>query len=145
MLESGAALVLPPDERPKVVSPLGIVTKAHSTKLRLVINMRYVNEHFTKRVFKFQGLTDLSDMSKKGDYSLSYDLTSGCYHASLHPHSRRLVGFQRKLVYYQYNCLPFGLSTAPWVFSTIIRELVMYWRGKGINILPYLDDHLFLI
>jgi len=38
-----------------------------------------------------------------------------------------------------------GLSTAPWVFSKVIREFVMYWRAKGINILPYLDDLLFII
>ncbi len=31
------------------------------------------------------------------------------------------------------------------MFSKFIRELVMYWRAKGINILPYLDDLLFLI
>jgi hypothetical protein len=107
--------------------------------------MRYVNEHLTKRVFKFAGLTDLSDMSENVDYSLSYDLTSGYYHVPLHPQSRHFVSFQWKGVYYQYNCLPFGLSTTPWVFSKIISELVMYWRGKGINILPYLDDFLFLI
>jgi hypothetical protein len=125
MLEAGAASVLPPGVRPTVVNPLGVVTKAHSTKLRLVINMGYVNERLTNRVFNFEGLTDLSDMSEKFDYSLSYDLTSGYYHVSLHPHSRRYVGFQWSGVYYQYNCLPIGLSTAPWVFSKIIRELVM--------------------
>jgi hypothetical protein len=145
MIKAGAALVLPSGVIPTVVSPLGVVTKSHSTKLRLVINMRYVNEHLTKRVFTFEGLSNLSDMSEKGDYSLSCDLTSGYYHLPLHPLSRRFVGFQWKGVYYQYNCLPFGLFTSPCVFSKIIRELVMYWRGKGINIFPYLDDLLFLI
>ncbi len=145
MLEAGAASALPPGARPTVVSPLVVVTKAHSTKLRLVTSTRYVNEHLTKRVFKFEGLSDLSNMSEKVDYSLSYDLTSGYYHVALHPLSRRFVGFQWKDVYYQYNCLPFGLSTSPWVFSKLIRELVMYWRGKGINILLYLDDLIFLI
>jgi hypothetical protein len=72
-------------------------------------------------------------------------LTSGYYHVSLHPDSRRFVGFNWKGVYYQHNCLPFGLSTPPWVFSKVIRELVMYWRAIGINILPYLDDLLFII
>jgi len=94
MLEAGAASVLPPGVNPTVVSPLGVVTKAHSTKLRLVINMIYVNEHLAKRVFKFEGLSDLVDMSEKGNYSLSYDITSGYYHVSLHSHSRRFVGFQ---------------------------------------------------
>jgi hypothetical protein len=55
------------------------------------------------------------------------------------------VGFKWEGRYYQYNCLPFGLSKAPWVFSKVIRELAMFWRSRGINILPYLDDFLFLI
>jgi hypothetical protein len=84
-------------------------------------------------------------MAEKGDWCVAYDIISAYYHVSLHPDSRRFVGFNWKGIYYQYNCLPFGLSTAPWVFSKVIRELVMYWRAKGINILPYLDDLLFLI
>ena len=75
----------------------------------------------------------------------SYELTSGYYNAALHPDSRRFVGFKWKGIYYQYNCLPFGLSTAPWVFSKVIRELVRYWRAKRSYTLPYLDDILFLI
>ena len=43
-----------------------------------------------------------------------------------------------------YNCLPFGLSTAPWVFSKVMRELVMFWRRDGIKLLPYLDDFMFM-
>ena len=142
MLEAGAASALPPGGIPTVVRPLGVVTKAHSTKLRLIINMIYVNDHLAKRVFKFEGLSDLADMSERGDYPISYDLTSGYYHEPLHPDSRRFVGFQWKGVFYPYNCLPFGLSTAPWIFSKIIRELVMYWRKDGISMLPYLDDFM---
>jgi hypothetical protein len=37
------------------------------------------------------------------------------------------------------------MSTIPWVFSKIVRELVIYWRSKGIYILPYLDDFWILI
>ena len=99
--------------------------------------MRYVNKHLTKRVFKFEGLSDLANMAETCDYSISYDLTSRYYHVALHSDSRRFVGFKLKGTYYQYNCLPFGLSTAPWVFSKVIRELVMCWRATGINILPY--------
>ena len=43
-----------------------------------------------------------------------------------------------------YNCLPFGLSTAPWVFSKVMYELMMYLRRGGIRLLPYLDDFLFM-
>jgi hypothetical protein len=49
MVESGALTRLPRGQRPTVVSPIGVVTKPHSDKFRLVINMRYVNKHLAKR------------------------------------------------------------------------------------------------
>ncbi len=64
MLEACAVLVLPSGILPIVVSPLGVVPKPRSDKLSLVVNMKCVNEHLAKRVFKFEGLSDLSDMSK---------------------------------------------------------------------------------
>jgi len=107
--------------------------------------MRYVNEHLAKRVFKFEGLSDIANMVEKGDYCISYDLASGYYHVALHPDSRRFVGFKWMGRYHQNNCRSFGLSSAPRVFSKVIRELVMFWRAKEIKILPYLGGLVFLI
>ena len=45
MEEVGAASALPSGVIPTVVSPLGVVPKPHSDKLRLIVNMRYVNDH----------------------------------------------------------------------------------------------------
>ena len=36
--------------------------------------------------------------------------------------------------------MPFGLSSAPYVFTKVVRQLVKYWRGRGNLILMYLDD-----
>ena len=36
------------------------------------------------------------------------------------------------------------MSTTPWVFFKMMRELVMYLRKGGISLLPYLDDFLFI-
>ncbi len=106
--------------------------------------MRHANDPLVKGVFKFEGLSDIADMAEKGNYSISYDLASGYYHVSHYHDARRFVGFNWKRAYYQYSCLPFGVSTIPWVFSKVIRDF-MYWRAKGINKLSYLDDLLFLI
>ena len=142
MLASNAVTLLPPGERPTVVSPLGAVPKRGTDKFRLTVNMRYVNRHLGRKVFKFVGLKDLSDLAEKGDYAVSYDLMSGYYHVGLHLRSKTFVGFKWEGKYYTYNCLPFGLSTAPWVFSKVMRELVMFWRRDGIKLLPYPDDFM---
>ena len=143
MLEAGAISKLPAGYKPEVVSPLGVVPKGKEGKFRLIINMSYVNDHLVTNKFKFEGLSDLADLAEKGDHAVSFDLTSGYYHVGLHPRTRTYTGFCWKGEYYQYNCLPFGMKSAPWVFSKVMRELVMYWRRSGISVLPYLDDFFF--
>ena len=36
--------------------------------------------------------------------------------------------------------LPFGLASAPYAFTKLLRPLVRYWRTKGLKIVLYLDD-----
>lgn len=40
--------------------------------------------------------------------------------------------------------LPFGLSSAPYIFTKCLRPMVRYWRQSGVNIVLYLDDGLGL-
>ena len=68
IVEAGAASALPTGDISTVVSPLGVVPKPHSDKLRLVVNMGYVNNCLVERVFKFEGLYDIVDMADNGDY-----------------------------------------------------------------------------
>ncbi len=101
--------------------------------------MWFVNRHLGNKAFKFEGLKDLAE---RGDYAVFYGLISGYYHVDFFHASRTSVGFKWEGEYYVYNCLPFGLSTAPLVFSKVMRELVMHWRWRGIRVLPHLDDFM---
>jgi hypothetical protein len=93
MLAAGAISKLPSGHTPAVVSPLGVAPKGNSGKFRLIINMRYVNEHLICKKFKFEGLSDLADMVEKGDFAVSFYITSRCYHVGLHPRTRTYTGF----------------------------------------------------
>ena len=70
-------------------------------------------------------------MAEKGDFSVAYDLTYGYYHVGLHNSSKTYVGFEWEGIFYVYNYLSFGLSTAPWVFSKVMREIVMFGGEKA--------------
>ncbi len=63
MLGADAVTLLPPGEKPLVVSPLGVVPKRGTDKFRLTVNMRYVNKHLGKKAFKFEGLKDMADLA----------------------------------------------------------------------------------
>jgi len=114
MVTEKAVTMLPPGEKPYVMSPLGVVPKRGIDKFRLTVNMRYVNLHLGQKVFNLEGLKDLGDLAERGDHAVSHDLMSGYYHVGLHHGSK--WEFKWEGQYYVYSCLPIGLSTAFWVF-----------------------------
>ena len=71
MLLAGALTLLPAGKKPHVVSPLGVVPKPRSDKFCLIVNMRFVNKHLARKVFKFEGLADPTDMARKGDWAVA--------------------------------------------------------------------------
>ena len=42
--------------------------------------------------------------------------------------------------FYEFTVLPFGLTSAPYVFTKVLRQLIRFWRGHGHRVLLYLDD-----
>ncbi len=46
----------------------------------------------------------------------------------------------RSHCFFEFTVFPFGLSTACYVFTTLLRPLVRYWCGKGQRVLVYLDN-----
>ena len=45
---------------------------------------------------------------------------------------------------YEFQCLPFGLSSAPWTFTKLLKPVISLLRSLGIRIVIYLDDMLIL-
>ena len=79
---------------------------------------------------------------EKGDYLFSFDLKSGYHHVDIAEHHCQYLGFAWGGQFYVFTVLPFGLSTACYMFTKLLRPLVCYWRAKGLRILVYLDDGL---
>ena len=45
---------------------------------------------------------------------------------------------------FQFNCLPFGLSCAPWVFTKTLKPVPALLRELGARLAVYINDILFL-
>lgn len=45
---------------------------------------------------------------------------------------------------YEFACLPFGLSSAPRVFTKLMKPVVAQLRKQGIRLIIYLDDILIM-
>ena len=69
-----------------------------------------------------------------------FDLKAGYHHVDIAEWCRTFLGFKWMGKYYVFTVLPFGLSSAPYIFTKCLRPMVKYWRENGINIVLYLDD-----
>ena len=55
-------------------------------------------------------------------------------------HHGKYLGFEWEQQFYVFTVLPFGLVSAPYVFTKLLRPMVRLWRSRGLISLMYLDD-----
>lgn len=72
------------------------------------------------------------------------DLKDAYFTIPIHSEDQSFLQFKWKNTPFQFICLPFGLSSAPWVFTKLLKPVVAYWRQQGIRLIIYLDDILIL-
>ena len=73
----------------------------------------------------------------------TFDLKSGYHHVDISPAQWKYLGFAwnrgGKKKFFVFTVLPFGLATASYIFTKLLRPLVVHWRGRGFKIVIYLD------
>ena len=130
-------------ECPAVCSPLSVVVNAQGKK-RLVLDLRYVNQFILLTKFKYEGLNVIPQIFSKGDYFFTFDLKSGYHHVDIHEDCWPFLGFSWGLgsntKWYTFKVLPFGLASACYVFTKLLRPLVKRWRSMGLCCVVYIDD-----
>lgn len=128
---------------PFCVNPL---TVPEGKKLRLVLDLRHGNSYLVKLKFKYKDLRSLSQMLEQGDWFFTWDLKSGYHHVDIHPDHYKYLGFafefDGQTRYFCFTVLPFGLASACYCFTKLLRPLVKRWRSMGHSCLVYLDDGL---
>lgn len=140
LVVTGAAMEV--SKKPFIVSPLGVVPKGLD-KLRLILDLRYVNSFLKVDKFKYESIKEVSNLCKLRDFLFTVDLKSGYHHIDINPEFWQFLGFEWQGKYYVFCQLPFGLATACYVFTKLIKQLVQRWRKLGIRLIPYIDDFFF--
>ena len=134
LLESGCVQELP--FHPWVVSPLSVAENKGSGKKRLILDLSDLNHYVEKRKVKFE------DWNTANCFMFKLDLKSGYHHIDMCKKQLTYFSFSWKGRFYCFNGLPFGLTSAPYIFTKCLRPIVKYWRTNGIDIVLYLDDGL---
>lgn len=133
-------------ERPGIVNPLSVSIQS-SGKKRLIIDLRHVNKFVYKQKFKCEDIKTIIQLLNKDYFMFNFDLKSAYHHVEIFSEHRKYLTFawdldNSTIRYFQFCVLPFGLSSAPFVFTKLLKPLSQSWRRQGIPIAIYLDDGL---
>ena len=132
--------------KPNIINPLSVSIRS-SGKQRLILDLRHVNQFLYKQKFKCEDLGVATQLFDRNYYLFKFDLKSGYHHIEIFPDHRKFLAFEWDFGngvsrYFQFCVLPFGLSSAPYIFTSILKPLQKSWRSQGIPIAIFLDDGL---
>lgn len=125
------------------ISPMFLVAKADGS-WRPVINLKALNTHIQSRHFKMESIRTARGLLQEGDYMVKLDLKDAYLSVPLHSHHRRYVAFHWGRQTWRFKTLPFGLSSAPYIFTKLMKPVVAVLRRLGVRVILYLDDLLIM-
>ena len=77
-----------------------------------------------------------------GEWVSLIDLSDAYLHVPIHQNSRKYVRFYHILQLFQFTSLPFGLASAPQLFTMIVKEVKLMALTRGDRLHKYLNDWL---
>ncbi|XP_008556227.1 uncharacterized protein LOC103577389 [Microplitis demolitor] len=83
-------------------------------------------------------------LMSRGCYMATTDLQDAYFMISICKEHRSYLRFRWRGQIYEFVCLPFGLSCAPWVFTKVMKPIMSLLRSKGYLSTIYIDDCLCL-
>ena len=112
-------------------------------KWRPVINLKPLNQFIKKQKFKMATLQSTIQDVNSGDWLVSIDLKDAYFHVPIHPSHWKYLRFAVGNDKCEVMVLPFGITTAPRVFTKMMAPAAEYIRKEmGLYNTPYLDDFL---
>ena len=137
------------------VNRFGVIPKPHQPgRWRLIVDLSYprdnsVNDGIEPELcsLSYASIDDAVEMVLKkgrGTRLAKIDLESAYRIVPVHPQDRLLLGMRWEGKVYLDTALPFGLRSAPKIFTALADGLIWIMIKQGIrSVLHYLDDYLF--
>ena len=126
------------------MSTFFLVAKKEPGTWRPVLNLKPLNKFIRPRRFRMETLKIIMESVGSSTWAASLDLKDAYLHVPINPHHWRFLRFLYDGTLYEFTALPFGLSTAPRVFTRLVGVIGAALRRKGILLFMYLDDWLIL-
>ena len=91
-----------------------------------------------------EGIQTVKGLMQLKDWLVKLDLKDAYLSVRVDPEYRRWLRFQWQDQIYQFDTLLFGLSSAPFMFTKLLKPAVAVLRQAGIRLVLYLDDMIIM-
>ena len=138
------------------ISPFGVIPKPHQTgKWRLIMDLsapegQSVNDGIDKRLssLRYVSVDDVASLVQnlgRGTRLAKMDVQAAYRNIPVHPDDRHLLGMQWEDQLFGDTALPFGLRSAPKLFTAVADALQWVVRSRGVSFIAhYLDDFIIV-
>lgn len=127
------------------LSSIFLVPKPNG-KMRFILNLKNLNKFVETSHFKLEDLRTALKLISKDVCLAKIDVKDAYFFISIHPNYRKYLRFHwqhnnyNSGTLYEFNVLPFVLSTAPYVFTKVMKPVTRLLRSAGYLSTVYLDD-----
>lgn len=142
MIDIGAIRQVSP-VKGQFISKIFTVPKGDGS-FRLIINLRELNKFISCHHFKLEDSRTVCRILGKNYFMATLDIQDAYTHLPIAKKHRKYLRFQFQQKLYEFQCLPFGLNTAPYVFTKIMKPVIQTLRSSGFLSVIYLDDFLLI-
>lgn len=111
---------------------------------RFILNLKDLNLFMNPPHFKMEDIKTALRLIRPDCYFASIDLKDGYLHVPIQLKYRKYLRFTFDNKCYEFSALPFGLCTAPYIFTKILKPVVKKLRENGVVLVVYLDDILII-
>ena len=103
-----------------------------------ISDLRHINFHVHRQEFKCEGLHTIKNIISRECFVFSFDFKSGYHHVGIFPDHREYSTFSWDFGdghrrYFQFTVVPFGLSSAPFIFTKLLKPLETHCSADGYH------------
>ena len=143
LLLKGAVRIVPRSgTQTGFMSTFFLTPKKEAGVWRPILNLKPLNKFIRPKRFRMETLRTILSSIVPPAWAASIDLKDAYLHVPVRPEHHKFLRFLYNDTLYEFVVLPFGLSTAPRVFTRIAKTIGAALRRRGIMIFIYLDDWL---
>ena len=115
-----------------------------NNSFRPVINLSHLNLLLNVPKFKMESVAKIAPCLTVPLWGITVDLEDAFFHLPIAWEYHKYFAFEMDGKIYVFQFMPFGLSSAPWAFTRVIKPIKSHLHRLPIILFSLLDDFLIL-